>query len=258
MTEAEWLTCTDPQKMLECLGSNRINRKLSLFALACYRRVRHWSVPEDSEVIEDGLDEQESQELIEAAEAFLDGQATALAGPQNRYQNLNDPAEAALASVYVRGGTALPFAQRTAHAAVHVVAEVARNAAPRPRNVISLTGDPLLQAAEVVRAAGRQAAQAEEVAQCSHLRCIFGNSFHTVAIDLAWLSWHAGTITKLAQSLHEDRALPSGHLDNHRLAILADALEDAGCDNQDILKHCRSDGPHVRGCWVVDLLLGKG
>lgn len=55
----------------------------------------------------------------------------------------------------------------------------------------------------------------------------------------------------------DERELPSGHLDAGQLAILADALEDAGCDNADILDHCRSDGPHVRGCWVVDLLLGK-
>jgi hypothetical protein len=46
-------------------------------------------------------------------------------------------------------------------------------------------------------------------------------------------------------------------LDPDRLAILADALEDAGCDNTDILSHLRGQGPHVRGCWVVDLLLGK-
>ena len=41
------------------------------------------------------------------------------------------------------------------------------------------------------------------------------------------------------------------------MPILADALEDAGCTNQDILNHCRGGGEHVRGCWVVDLLLGK-
>jgi hypothetical protein len=60
-----------------------------------------------------------------------------------------------------------------------------------------------------------------------------------------------------AVACYQERELPSGHLDVTRLAVLADALEDAGCDNGDILQHCRGDGPHVRGCWVVDLLLGK-
>ena len=50
--------------------------------------------------------------------------------------------------------------------------------------------------------------------------------------------------------MHDDRAFD-------RLPILADALEDAGCDNADVLAHCRGEGPHVRGCWVVDLILGK-
>ena len=56
---------------------------------------------------------------------------------------------------------------------------------------------------------------------------------------------------------HEERILSTGTLDPDRLAILADALEDAGCDNADILNHCRQPGEHVRGCWVVDLVLGK-
>jgi hypothetical protein len=53
------------------------------------------------------------------------------------------------------------------------------------------------------------------------------------------------------------RGLHSGELDHGRLAVLADALEEAGCDNQEMLTHLRGPGPHVRGCWVVDVLLGK-
>ena len=59
-----------------------------------------------------------------------------------------------------------------------------------------------------------------------------------------------GTVVQLAQVIHNDRAFD-------RLPILADALEDAGCTDPDTLAHCRGPGPHVRGCWVVDLLLGK-
>jgi hypothetical protein len=65
-------------------------------------------------------------------------------------------------------------------------------------------------------------------------------------------------VTPLASVAYEDRALPSGELDPARLSVLADALEDAGCTDPDLLGHLRSAGPHVRGCWVVDLILGKG
>jgi hypothetical protein len=82
------------------------------------------------------------------------------------------------------------------------------------------------------------------------LRDIFDNPFRPVTIDPAWLTWRDGTFPKLAQAIYDEHAFD-------RLLILADALEDAGCDNADILAHCRGPGPHVRGCWVIDLLLGK-
>jgi hypothetical protein len=78
-------------------------------------------------------------------------------------------------------------------------------------------------------------------------RCVFGNPFRGVAADYSWLT---STVTALARGIYEERAFD-------RLPILADALQDAGCDSADILGHCRGGGPHVRGCWVVDLLLGK-
>lgn len=98
---------------------------------------------------------------------------------------------------------------------------------------------------------------AERSANATLLRDIFGNPFRPVTLDRAWLAWNGHTIPKLAQTIYDERDLPSGHLDAGRLAILADALEEAGCSNVDILSHCRSPAPHVRGCWVVDLLLGK-
>ena len=90
----------------------------------------------------------------------------------------------------------------------------------------------------------------EEQAQCDLLRDIFGIPWRPVAIDLSWLAWQANTVVQLAQAIYDERAFD-------RLPILADALEDAGCDSADILAHCRGPGPHVRGCWVIDALLGK-
>ena len=62
----------------------------------------------------------------------------------------------------------------------------------------------------------------------------------------------------MAEAAYEQRELPAGTLDPARLTVLADALEDAGCADADLLGHLRGPGPHVRGCWAVDLLLGKG
>ena len=64
-------------------------------------------------------------------------------------------------------------------------------------------------------------------------------------------SWRTSTVVALAKGIYQDRAFD-------RMPILADALQDAGCTNEDILQHCRDPKQvHVRGCWVVDLVLGK-
>ena len=67
-----------------------------------------------------------------------------------------------------------------------------------------------------------------------------------------------GGALELAEDTYEQRAMPAGTLDPQRLAILADALEEAGCDNEEILCYLRQQGvSHYRGCWVIDLLLNK-
>jgi hypothetical protein len=79
------------------------------------------------------------------------------------------------------------------------------------------------------------------------LREIIGNPFRPVQIPPPW---RTSNVVGLAQAIYEERAF-------ERMPILADALEDAGCTDADVLGHSRSRGPHVRGCWLVDLLLGK-
>jgi hypothetical protein len=83
------------------------------------------------------------------------------------------------------------------------------------------------------------------------LRDVLGNPFRE-PLDLspAVIGWNDGALRKLAQTIYDERAF-------NRMPVLADALEDASCNNADILNHCRQPGEHVRGCWVVDLLLGK-
>jgi hypothetical protein len=102
--------------------------------------------------------------------------------------------------------------------------------------------------------AGNADWDAERQQQVILLRDIFGNPFQAVAVDPGW---QTPTVTSLAAVAYEERALPSGELDPARLGVLADALEDAGCDNAELLGHLRGPGPHARGCWVVDLLLGR-
>jgi hypothetical protein len=117
----------------------------------------------------------------------------------------------------------------------------------------------LSQTGAAVWAAGRDAVCALSRRQCGLLRCIFGDPFRPPpALAPALLRWNGGTAVKLAQAAYDDRHLPEGVLDNGRLAVLADALEEAGCDNTEVFAHLRQQGqPHVRGCWVVDLLLEK-
>jgi hypothetical protein len=88
----------------------------------------------------------------------------------------------------------------------------------------------------------------------SLLRDITGNPFRPIALNPAW---RTPTVTNLGTGAYEERALPSGELDPARLAVLADALEEAGCRDQSVLDHLRSPGPHVRGCWPLDLILGR-
>ena len=83
--------------------------------------------------------------------------------------------------------------------------------------------------------------------ECDILRDTFGNPFRPVALDASWLT---STVVALAEGIYAGRAFD-------RLPILADALQDAGCDDEQVLTHCRGAGVHVRGCWVVDLLSGR-
>jgi hypothetical protein len=96
-------------------------------------------------------------------------------------------------------------------------------------------------------------------AKCSLLRCIAGPlAFRQVTIFPPILRWNEGTVVKLAQPSYEARSLPEGTMDPARLAVLADALEDAGCEDAEILEHLRrQETVHVRGCWPVDLVLGR-
>jgi hypothetical protein len=95
---------------------------------------------------------------------------------------------------------------------------------------------------------------ADAPTQRALVRCVFGNPFRPVPLDPAS---RTATVVSLAEAAYQERQLPEGKLEQQRLAVLADALEDAGCYDEELLGHLRSEGPHVRGCWVVDHLLSR-
>jgi hypothetical protein len=88
-------------------------------------------------------------------------------------------------------------------------------------------------------------------ARCGMVREVVGNPFRPVAADPSWLAWNGGCVVRLARAI-----LDGERFDN--LPVLADALEEAGCTDPDVLAHCRGGGEHVRGCWVLGLLVGRG
>jgi hypothetical protein len=225
MTEAEWFCCTDPTPILELVRGGGVvsDRKLLLFGVACCRRV--WQ----------GIRDQRFHQAITVAEHFADGRAS----PEER----TDSREAAWEAWTEPGGR---FPADTA--AVDLVNENTFEAAS--------------QSAKHAAWATANCPRAEErKAQASLLRCILGpRQFRPLPVfDPFVLGWNNGTVVRLAQTIYEERDVPSGRLNNAWLAVLADALEEAGCANPDILEHCREQGRiHVRGCWAVDALLGKG
>jgi hypothetical protein len=221
MTEAEWRLCADPDQMLRRLRGRASPRKLRLFAVACCRRTWHL------------LPYKRSRKAVETAERYADGAAEAKA--------LACAREAAAA---VAGRSSA-----RSHPAVGLAAEaVAQAATPRAHDA----GACARLAALALGLDDAVAWHAERAAQAVLLRDLFGAlPFRPVDVPAAWLVWNGGTVRRLAQAVYRDRRFEA-------LPVLADALEEAGCDAPDLLVHCRAPGSHVRGCWVLDLLTGRG
>jgi hypothetical protein len=241
MTEAKWLTATDPQGMLGFVWKTS-ERKMRLFAVACCRRV--WRF----------LPDERSRRAVETAERFADGQSTT--------KELEKAADAASAAwdadrerVAADGNLAEEKWDRRSLGPPYTASAAAYNAA------VPLgwwgAAPAFLAPDEIVRFEVSADSRAEGAGQCDLLRDIFGNPFRPIAINPAWLNWNDGTVRRLATAVYQERELPSGHLDVARMGVLADALEDAGCADLDLLAHLRGLGPHVRGCWVIDLLTGR-
>jgi hypothetical protein len=221
--------------MLKLLRGVASGRKLRLFAAACARRC--WEVmtyyPEDAarcvETAEDFADALCSLDDLEAARA-----------PDTilfEYHIRNFPVawDASLYASAVAGTAADPNAEKAADGACWVAQ-------------FALAPDTEMAPDGYAREG------AEHHAQAALLRCLVGNPFRQAA---SCPSPCSPLVSSLAQAAYDHRHLPSGSLDNARLSVLADALEEAGCTDQEILDHLRTAGPHLRGCWPLDRLLKR-
>ncbi len=228
MTEAEWNTCTDPQEMLNFLHDRASERKLRLFRVACCRRIGHLYTRE------------QVRAALDTAEDFADGRADRgqlrdalrVIHKVRSATPLSSPWEHALMAA---GGAAVEAFSPGYYGDVRAAAWAAACGTP---------GQPRPSPAEELRRMRR-----EEEAQCALLRDLF-RLFEEVRIEPQWLAWQGGTVVKLARAIYEEPRFEG-------LPILADALEEAGCTDPVLLRHGRSGGEHVRGCWLVDALLAK-
>jgi hypothetical protein len=248
MTELEWAACSRAPTMLLELGSRASPRKWStrkarLFSVACCRRVWHlldspadqWAVEVAEEVAEKKKRLTDLRVIHEAASIIDLGPYPSPRPPSPGWCCVSSPEWAFCYHLWIS-----PEWRR--------VCRVARWAAtPTPWGSPEETAND----ARVLLSfrAGLDAAKAEEQAQCGLLRDIVGPPVRP-AIQGAWLSSDGGTVRGLAEAIYEERAFD-------RLPILADALEDAGCSDEALLGHLHGPGPHARGCWAVDLILGK-
>jgi hypothetical protein len=235
MTEEEWLACTDPEALLTFLRGKASDRKLRLFTVACCRRI--WG----------HLKNELGRRAVEVSECYADGLADKKELAQARSAVRCAGWDAVAAKVRKRPRDVPSF---VAWCTVReTIAAAAMEAARRSVWVATSTIHP--GGIIVGDLAGERAEQA------NLLRDIMGTPFRPVAVSPDLLSWHDATVVHLAQAVYGERHLPAGTLDNDRLRVLTDALEEAGCNDEHILAHCRSGGEHVRGCWVVDALLNK-
>ncbi len=246
MNEEAWLAGIDPSPLLEYLRgrvsdidmwelpdepslasaqnvrSIVSDRKLILFAAACCRHI--WPL----------LDDQRCRGAVEIAERFADGRADVKELYAARTPTIAAEREvgpAARAAYYTANARPADTVWHVHTAAAEAETRVATRAVTRDWDT-----------------AWNAAYSVALQAQTDLLRDVMGNPFQRIAVNPAWITWASGTVQRIARRIYDDHRFDE-------LPVLADALEDAGCDDEQLLTHCRSGETHVRGCWAVDLLL---
>ncbi len=258
MKESDWAACNDPSDMVRFLwDSGKLSeRKARLFAVACYFNCFWYRLLDETIRIAAGLAARHAEGLAaaqEVREAAVSAHAVAV--------TLKERDDLDSADLSTRRSDFLAYDAGVAAAAA-----------------LALT-DPL---AAAHRSSCVPSDRQDREIQVTFLRDLFGPlPFRPVALSPSVQMWKSSTVVRLAQAIYQElpllsnsdirewfrrrqeqaiypwRQAPSEYLDRQRLAVLADALLDAGCDEEELIGHLRSEGPHVQGCWAVDLVLGK-
>lgn len=215
MKERKWLTTTSPHAMLGFLQYSASGRKTRLFACAAVRSL--WPL----------LPNLRSMQAVEVAERYADSDAT--------FGELRDARQRALEVPEVAGSIATDDRARAATAAAY--------AAHFQEYEVAMA-----TVLAVERCRGQKHLSEARRWLCELVREVFGNPFSPITLDPGWLRRNDGLALRLAREIYDDR-----HFDE--LPVLADALEDAGCDHRELLDHLRRPGGHVRGCWALDVVL---
>jgi hypothetical protein len=224
MNEQQWQAAEDPIDMLlrPPPGIAATDRKIRLFSCVCCRRV--WDKMSD-----------ENRSTVELAERYADSLAS-----EGELANREEDCRLYHRDVY---DPDILQEDRPPEYWCDVATwySVTRRAA-----------DGFYEVCDATRRVARdRSGEWEDVVQARLLRDLFGPlPFRPVTLDAAWLVWCGGLLVSMAARMYESR-------DFSDMPVLADGLEEAGCTDPEILSHCRSGGVHVKGCWVVDLVLGK-
>jgi hypothetical protein len=250
LTEEQWLSAKEPNSLLSYLQQHRVitrvpggRRRLALFSCACCRLVWHL------------FDDEASRRAVEVSELAAEGQAS-----RRELAAAADAAAAVVRAVArrvneVHGNPNAP--ERWKVGAARSLAAAAYYAATRhfSTHAVSIPSGATASAVLWLSHGGEGGSEpvpALMARQAQLVRCIFANPFCPLPeIDRAWLTWNGGAVRKLAVSILSERRFGD-------LPVLADALEEAGCADAAMLRHCRDGGEHALGCWVLDLLQGKG
>lgn len=222
MSEAKWLAATSPVAMIKLLRRKAGDRKLRLAACACCRHDLYLCVAE-------------GREAVEVAEGYADGEV-GLASLTAAREALRP---------YISAGPELVPWYLTGDSAYQAALEVVEAVPGFAASAIAISLEASGPGAEDYFGTPAQA-EAKGHAHCvAALRCLFGNPYQKESFSR---TWRTSNVVSLATGIYKEQAFD-------RMAILADALQDAGCDKDSILSHCREPGPHYRGCWVLDLVL---
>lgn len=248
MMQTRWSDSEYPQPVLASLCGVVSRRKMRLVAAACCHRVSHLWCDETwrygTEMAERHADRSITRRQLESVHINLVNAIRILTQSSGDYEAAAR-VQAARSVVWLTHPTKNRYAGSVVDCAAAAMAYAAEAAytADLPGHEFRASTDFNQRWAETHAA--------ERAAQMQLIRDVFHLSGRTLPVVLPhWLAYDNGLVLRLAREIYDFREFGD-------LPILADALEDASCSDQEILAHCRGPGPHTRGCWVLDLLLGQ-